>query len=107
MKLKDVYDIFVREGIKAELRKPKQVNQYLLGKKKEFKQLKSQHRKFFDKECLKNPYADLRLLHGDSNREVKRILVGIDIDVGELLMGGIDLAFRAWSKNHSLSAKPG
>jgi len=84
--LKEVYEIFIREGIKADLRKPKQVQQYLLDKKKEYNKLKPASRKFFDKECLKNPYADLRILHGKPQQEVRRILVGIDIGVGELLM---------------------
>jgi len=86
LKLKDIYEIFIREGIKTDLRKPKQVQEYLLGKRKEYRQLNPAVRKFFDRECLKNPYADLRMLHGDPKREIKRILVGIDIDVAELLM---------------------
>lgn len=86
MNLKDIYEIFIREGIKADLRNSKQIQGYLLGKKKEYRQLSPASRKFFDRECLKNPYADLRMLHGDPKRKVKRILVGIDIDVGELLL---------------------
>lgn len=84
--LKDIYETFVREGIKADLRKPRQIQKRLLDKKREYQKLNPATRKFFDKECLTNPYADLRLLNGDPKREVKRILVGIDIDVGELLM---------------------
>jgi len=84
--LKEVYEIFIREGIKADLRKPKQIQGYLRDKKKEYHKLNSTSRKFFDKECLKNPYADMRILHGDPQQEVRRILIGIDIGVGELLM---------------------
>ncbi len=84
--LKDIYEVFIREGIKADLRSPKQVQQYLSDKKKEYRKLKPASRKFFDKECLKNPYADLRILNGNPDQRVKRILVGIDIGVGELLL---------------------
>jgi len=84
--LKEVYEIFIREGIKADLRKPKQIQRYLLDKKKEYHKLKPVSRKFFDKECFKNPYADMRILHGNPRQEIRRILVGIDIGVGELLM---------------------
>jgi len=86
LKLKDVYEIFIQEGIRADLRKPKQIQRYFLDKKKEYKRLKPELRKFFDKECFKNPYADLRVLYGSPKREVRRILVGIDIGIGELLM---------------------
>ena len=86
MKLKDIYEVFTREGIKADLRSPKQVQRYLADKKKEYRKLNSTSRKFFDKECLKNPYADLRILNGNPDQEVTRILVGIDIDVSELLL---------------------
>ena len=86
MTLKEVYELFIREGSKADLRKPKQIHRYLLDKKKEYHKLNPASRKFFDRECLKNPYADMRILHGDPRQEVRRILVGIDIGVGELLM---------------------
>ncbi len=86
MKLKDIYETFINEGVKADLRSPKQVRQYLLDKKREHQKLNVSSRKFFDNECLKNPYADLRILNGDPSCEVKRVLVGIDIDVGELLL---------------------
>lgn len=86
MTLKEVYDSFIREGMKADPRKPQQVRAYLRDKRKEYNQLPSSQRKFFDKECLKNPYSDLRILHGNPRKTIKRILVGIDIGVGELLL---------------------
>ena len=86
MKLKDIYECFVREGIRADLRKPDQTRKALRDKRKEYLKLKASSRRFFDKESLRNPYADLRILNGDPQRQVKRILVGIDIDVGELVM---------------------
>ncbi len=86
MTLKEIYEVFIQSGVRADLRGPKQVQKYLLEKKKEYKNLDPALRKFFDKECLKNPYADSRILHGDPEKQIKRILVGIDIDVGELLL---------------------
>ena len=84
--LREIYTVFVREGIKADLRKPKQIRQHLAQKRSEYGKLPVSMRRFFDKECLSNPYADLRLLNGQPDRRVKRILVGIDIDVAELLL---------------------
>lgn len=86
MTLKDIYDVLIEAGMKADPRGPKRVRECLLKKKSEYKKLDSPSRKFFDKEVLKNPYADSRILNGDPKKQVKRILVGIDIDVGELLL---------------------
>ena len=86
MTLKDIYEVSIQAGIKADLRDPKRVQKYLLEKKKQYKKLDPVRAKFFDKECFKNPYADSRILHGDPKKQVKRILAGIDIDVGELLL---------------------
>jgi len=109
--LEDIYEIFIRKGIKADLRNPKQVRRYLLDKRREYKRLAPASRRFFDKECLKNPYADLRILHGDPKRTVRRILVGIDIDVGEVLLAdqltqkgeGFDLVLAHHPKGAALA----
>lgn len=84
MKLKDIYELFVREGIKADPRTKKQIEKYFSDKRKEKKALTARARKFFDNDCLKNPYADTRILHGNPNNDIKRILVGIDIEAGEV-----------------------
>ena len=105
MTLKDIYEIFIQAGVKADLRGSKRVLKYLLEKKKQYKKLDPALRKFFDKECLKNPYADSRILHGDPKKQVKRILVGIDIDVGELLLAD-QLAQRGQGFDLVLSHHP-
>ncbi|HLF18570.1 MAG TPA: NGG1p interacting factor NIF3 [Candidatus Omnitrophota bacterium] len=93
MKLKGIYDIIIREGIKADLRTRGQIQKFLRDKKKERTKLRSSLKKFFDKESLTNPYADTRILYGDPNRDIKRVMVGIDIEVGELI-----LADQLWRK---------
>lgn len=86
MKLKDIHALFIQEGRRLDLRTPKQVQKSLLDKRNDYKKSKAVLKKFFDKETLTNPYADTRILCGDPNTDVKRILVGIDIEVGELLL---------------------
>ncbi|MEE8574535.1 MAG: NGG1p interacting factor NIF3 [Thermodesulfobacteriota bacterium] len=54
--------------------------------KKEYEELPEKKRKVFDAERLVNPYSDTRVLAGDPETEVKRILIGIDIEVGEILL---------------------
>ena len=86
MTLGDIYEFFVREGIKADPRKKKQVQEQLATAKREHRRLKGRAKKFFDKEDLRNPYSDTRILYGDRRHEVRRMLVGIDMQVGELML---------------------
>lgn len=86
MKLGDIYTFVVREGMAADLRSSNQIKKKLLEAKRTFKELKGLQKKFFDIESLSNPYADTRILHGAKKINVKRILVGIDIEVGEILL---------------------
>ncbi len=86
MKLGKIYDWIVREGIKTDLRTPRQIQSKLKKTKEEFKKLSSLYKRLFDKDSFFNPYADTRILHGDRNLEVKRLLIGIDIEVAELLL---------------------
>ncbi len=73
-------------GIAADPRGKVGVKQYLARKKKEFEQLSEKKKQYFDKDTLANPYADSRLLYGDPKRPVKRVLAGIDMNVGEVVL---------------------
>lgn len=86
MTLKDIYEIIIKEGIKEDLRSKAQIDNYLKKTRREYNKLRPAVKKFFDKESLKNPYADTRVLYGKRNVKVKRIMVGIDIEVSELVM---------------------
>lgn len=70
----------------VDLRSKKQIAAYLSSEKKKYHKLKSFEKKFFDKEDLINPYADTRILYAKNDRPIKRILVGIDIGVSEILL---------------------
>ena len=70
--LKDIYQIFVREGIKTDLRSKKQTKAALTQNGLKYNQLTRAQKKFFDKECLTNPYADTRILFGDESKKIKR-----------------------------------
>ena len=86
MRLGEIYSFFIQQGIKKDLRTPLQIRKKLLDVKKEFQKLSREEKKFFDKESFTNPFSDTRILNGDLNVSVKRILVGIDIEVGEILL---------------------
>ena len=86
MKLTDIYKKAVQAGIDHDLRGKEYVLKDLERKKKDFDGLRPDEKEFFDLESLNNPYSDSRILFGNGDEEIKSVLVGIDIDVGEILL---------------------
>lgn len=86
MKLSAIYDFFIKQGIATDLRSRSVIEKKLREQKRAFSRLSRLEQKFFDKESLKNPYADTRILHGNLKKEIKRILVGIDLEAPEILL---------------------
>jgi len=86
MTLKAIYDFLVKEGMNADPRGKEAVNKSLLRIKKYYQRLDKKEQGEFDRERLANPYSDTRILFGQPEQKVKAILVGVDIDPGELLL---------------------
>lgn len=86
MKLSRIYELAVKAGIEADPRGKETMLKNLAKLKKEYDSFKEKEKADFDKERLVNPYADTRIVHGASSVEIKKILVGIDIEIGEVLL---------------------
>ncbi len=86
MKLKEIYKSAVDLGIKADPRGRRRISKGLDNAKKEYNEAKPKDKAYLDNDKLINPYADTRILYGKDDLEVKNILVGIDIEVGEILL---------------------
>jgi len=86
MRLGDIYKFVVKEGIKKDPRGVEVVNKLLRDEKRASSKLKGAEKKYYDSERLWNPYSDTRVLYGGLKTEVKKILVGIDMEAPELLM---------------------
>jgi len=95
MKTRDIYNLAVQIGIGADLRGKEAVSNILQRKKEKYEKLSSQEKEEFDIDSLENPYSDSRVLQISEDKEIKKILFGIDIEPAEILMakeiGGIDL----------------
>jgi putative NIF3 family GTP cyclohydrolase 1 type 2 len=81
-----MYETAYQAGISADPRGPEGVTRVLERARKDFEDLPERRRWEFDQEALTNPYADTRILLGDPEAEISRILVGIDLEVGEVLL---------------------
>jgi putative NIF3 family GTP cyclohydrolase 1 type 2 len=86
MKLKNLYQEVVKKGIEADVRKPKEIEALLNTKKKELAKLDKKDKDLFDPDALFNPFADTRILCGSQEAKIKSLIVGIDVDAGELLL---------------------
>jgi len=86
VKLSDIYTRAIEAGIENDPRGKDLVLQELDRRKKSFEELKQEDKESFDLESLRNPYSDSRILNGTGEEEIKSVLVGIDIDVGEILL---------------------
>jgi putative NIF3 family GTP cyclohydrolase 1 type 2 len=86
MKLIDIYKKAIEIAIENDPRGKDIVLKDLERRKKDFNDLAQGEKEFFDRESLQNPYSDSRILFGTEDDDIKNILVGIDIDVGEILL---------------------
>jgi hypothetical protein len=82
-------------GIEADLRERGAVEKLLQRKKEKYEKLSEQEKAEFDRDALENPYLDSRIYHIAKDKEIKKVLVGIDIELAEILLakelGNIDL----------------
>jgi len=86
MKIREIYQKAVDVGMSNDPRGRDAVLKDLQRIEKEYGDLKPGEKEFFDQESLINPYADSRILSGSGEEDVKTILLGIDIEVGEILL---------------------
>lgn len=86
MRLESIYDLAVGLGVKKDPRGKEWIEKVLNDAEKEYKGLKGDEKRFFDKERLENPFADTRILYGDPRLEIKNIMAGIDVETPELIL---------------------
>jgi len=86
MKLIDVYRLAIEKGIANDPRGKEGVDEVLAEEKERYEKLPEDRKSLFDKERLWNPYADSRLSFGDEDIEVEKLMWGIDIGTGEVLL---------------------
>ncbi|MFA5050921.1 MAG: NGG1p interacting factor NIF3 [Patescibacteria group bacterium] len=94
MTQKEIYNLAIKMGIEADLRGKAMVDKIMKRINQKYEAMSKDQKEEFDKERLTNPYSDSRILV-ETKKQIKRILVGVDMEVGELLLadklGNIDL----------------
>ncbi|MFH0840042.1 MAG: NGG1p interacting factor NIF3 [Candidatus Omnitrophota bacterium] len=111
MKFKDIYEFVVKRGIAKDPRQKADIKKTLADARKEYNKLSAARKSAFDKERVRHPYDDTRMLYGDPAAEIETIMVGIDMEVGELLVAdrlrekgiGIDLVMAHHPEGKALA----
>ena len=82
----DLYRLAIQEGMAADPRRGPELDELLERTGQAYDRLQGGERERFDADSLWNPYADSRIVSGDPEAEVSRVMWGIDINVPELLL---------------------
>lgn len=95
MKIKEIFDLAINLGIGADFRGKDHIEKNLRKRKEKYENLSAEKKEIFDLEALSNPYMDSRIYNITEDKDVKKILAGIDIEGEELFLadklGDIDL----------------
>lgn len=86
MKLRELYKKAIQLGIENDPRGKDTVLKELEKRKKDYETMPEKKKEFFDLESLENPYSDSRILFGTGDEDIKTIMVGIDMEVGEVVL---------------------
>lgn len=108
MTINEIYNLAIKMGIEADLRGVKKVESLLRRAKENYEKMDKEKKQEFDTEKLTNPYSDTRILAGDHQKKVRKVLTGIDIFVGELLiadkLGDVDLVLSHHPSGRALAS---
>lgn len=86
MKLEKLYKKAVEIGIENDLRGKKEIKKILKEEKEKYEKLKEEDAEYYDKDRFFNPFSDTRVLNGGLNINVKKVIVGIDMETAEILL---------------------
>jgi putative NIF3 family GTP cyclohydrolase 1 type 2 len=86
MKLGDIYRIAVEKGIAEDKRDSAEIDRILAANQSTLGKLADDEKRFFDREKLTNPYSDTRINVGDPELDVRGMIVGVDMEVGEVVL---------------------
>jgi len=86
MKVKALFDKAIEVGIDNDPRGADIVSRVLADRKKDFEKLDEKEKEYYDQGQLVNPYPDSSMLFAKGSEEVRGAIVGIDMEVGEVML---------------------
>jgi len=86
MKTNEIFKLAIELGIKTDFRGKNRIENILKRKKEKYETLAEKEKELFDTDSLENPFMDSQILNIGEDKEVKKILTGIDIGGDELFL---------------------
>ena len=86
MKLERLYRKVIKIGIDNDLRGKEEIKKILKEEKEKYDALKKEDKEYYDNDRLFNPFSDTRVLNGSPEIEIKKVVVGIDMEIGEIVL---------------------
>jgi putative NIF3 family GTP cyclohydrolase 1 type 2 len=86
MNLQQIYKLAIEMGIKSDFRTKEHIAKELKRTREKYEKLSRDKKEIFDAEKLTNPYSDTRIHFDNGEKNIKKVMVGIDIDTAELMM---------------------
>lgn len=86
MTIRELYDLSIQWGMELDPRGPEALREQLQRSREEYEKLEGRRKTLFDAERLNNPFGDTRIMCGDPDTEIGRVVLGIDIDTPEILL---------------------
>jgi len=85
MTIGKIYGMAIKKGIDSDFRSKEDINELFRREKERYDKMDANNKESYDKDRLVNPYSDTRVLNVSENKNIKKILSGIDIGSGEIL----------------------
>jgi len=86
MDVKQIFDLAIKMGIENDFRSKTQIEKQLKRIKEKYQKLPKEEQEIFDKEKIVNPYPDTGIHFVESDKKIKRVMAGVDIDSGDLMI---------------------
>lgn len=86
MNIQEIYKLAIEMGIKNDFRSKEQIVKNLKRQKEKYEKLPKDQKEIFDPGKLTNPYSDSRIHFDNKEKNIKKIMVGIDIDTAEIML---------------------
>ena len=86
MTLAELYEAAIAVGMSTDLRGRDALEAHLRDVQSRFQELPEPKQRLFDRERLRNPFGDTRIANGPRDVELRRVMLGVDIDRPELLL---------------------
>ena len=88
MTIGELYKFAVRKGMSLDPQGTEALEAQMARCREEYEALPDEEKWTFEKERCTNPFGDTRILVGDPDVELRRIMIGIDILGAEILLAG-------------------